>query len=148
VIIRVTDLTKTYVMGDVSVRALAGFSFEVRRGELVSIVGTSGSGKSTLMKLLGCLDQPTGGTYWLDGVETSTLSDDQLADVRNRKIGFIFQRLNRERGLTVIFVTHEPDIARHTRRVLHIRDGRISQDEPIPPEEQLIARPVHEAPAA
>jgi putative ABC transport system ATP-binding protein len=191
--------------------------------------------------VLGCLDQPTAGTYWLDGVETSRLADDELAAVRNRKIGFvfqqfnllartsaleqvelpllyagvrdraararaaleavglggrthhkptelsggqqqrvaiaralvnapaliladeptgaldtrtseeimaIFQRLNREQGITVIFVTHEPDIARHTRRVLHIRDGQISEDEAIPRERQLIARPVYEAQAA
>jgi putative ABC transport system ATP-binding protein len=238
VIIRVENLTKTYVMGDVTVRALAGVSFEVRRGDLVAIMGPSGSGKSTLMNIVGCLDQPTGGAYWLDGVETSRLTDDALAAVRNKKIGFvfqqfnllartsaleqvelpllyagvrdrkaraaaalgavglgdrlhhkptelsggqqqrvaiaralvndpaiiladeptgaldtrtseeimaIFQRLNRERGITVIFVTHEQDIARHTRRVLHIRDGQISEDEAIPPEQQLTARAVHEA---
>ena len=240
-IMKVEGLTKTYTMGDVSVHALDGVSFEVRRGEFMAIMGPSGSGKSTLMNVLGCLDQPTAGTYWLDGVETSRLSDDALAAVRNRKIGFvfqqfnllartsaleqvelpllyagvrnrsekaraaleavglggrthhkptelsggqqqrvaiaralvnapaiiladeptgaldtrtseeimaIFQRLNRDQGITVIFVTHEPDIARHTRRILHIRDGRISQDEPVPPAEQLIARPVHESQAA
>jgi putative ABC transport system ATP-binding protein len=238
VIIRVEGLTKIYTMGDVTVRALDGVSFEVRRGELMSIMGPSGSGKSTLMNVLGCLDQPTAGTYWLDGVETSKLSDDELATVRNKKIGFvfqqfnllartsaleqvelpllyagvpdrkakaraaleavglggrthhrptelsggqqqrvaiarslvndpaliladeptgaldtrtseeimaIFQRFNREQGMTVIFVTHEPDIARHTRRILHIRDGRISQDEIVPADQQLIARPIHEA---
>ncbi|HEX2324976.1 MAG TPA: ABC transporter ATP-binding protein, partial [Chloroflexota bacterium] len=81
-------------MGDVTVRALAGVSFEIARGELVAIMGPSGSGKSTLMNVLGCLDQPSEGAYWLDGTETSRLSDDQLAAVRNRKIGFVFQQFN------------------------------------------------------
>ncbi|HEU5314839.1 MAG TPA: ABC transporter ATP-binding protein [Chloroflexota bacterium] len=228
-------------MGDVEVRALRGASFEVRRGELMAIMGPSGSGKSTLMNILGCLDQPTSGTYWLDGVETSQLSDDELAAVRNKKIGFvfqqfnllartsavqqvelpllyagvknrreramealasvgladrshhrptelsvgqqqrvaiaralvndpaiiladeptgaldtrtseeimaIFQRLNREQGLTVIFVTHEQDIAQHTRRVLQIRDGQISSDAPVPEDEFRVARSVHEAAVA
>jgi putative ABC transport system ATP-binding protein len=223
-IIQVRGLTKVYAMGDQEVHALKGVSFDVMRGETVAIMGPSGSGKSTLMNVLGCLDQPTRGTYVLDGVETSRLSDDELALVRNRKIGFvfqsfnllprmsaleqvelplvysgakdrraramtalesvglpdrihhrptelsggqqqrvaiaraivsdpamiladeptgaldtrtseeimaIFQRLNAERGITVIFVTHEAEIAAHTRRIVHIRDGLIGADERV-----------------
>jgi putative ABC transport system ATP-binding protein len=240
-IIRVEGLTKTYTMGDVEVRALRGATFDIKRGELMSIMGPSGSGKSTLMNILGCLDQPTSGTYWLDGVETSELTDDELATVRNRKIGFvfqqfnllarttalkqvelpllyagakdrreramaalesvgladrhhhrptelsggqqqrvaiaralvsdpaiiladeptgaldtrtseeimaIFQRLNAEKGLTVIFVTHEPDIAHHTRRMIHIRDGQIESDTLLGDDLFRVARPVHDAQAA
>lgn len=223
-VIRIRDLTKVYHLGDHQVHALRGVSFDVVKGELVAIMGPSGSGKSTLMNILGCLDQPTAGQYELDGIETSDLGDNELADIRNRKIGFvfqsfnllpripaveqvelplmyqnttnrrkralaaldavglasraghkpselsggqqqriaiaralvtepaiiladeptgnldtrtsedimaIFQKFNRERGMTIIFVTHEPDIARHTRRILTIRDGRIHSDEPV-----------------
>ena len=93
-IIRVDGLTKTYVMGDVEVRALRGVSFEVRRGELMSIMGPSGSGKSTLMNILGCLDRPSSGSYLFDGQDVSHLSPDERAALRNRKIGFVFQSFN------------------------------------------------------
>jgi len=236
VVIRADGLSKTYQMGDVTVRALNGATFEVRTGEMMSIMGPSGSGKSTLMNILGCLDQPTTGTYWLDGTETSQLDDDELASIRNKKIGFvfqqfnllartsaleqvelpllyagvsqrrkraltaldrvgladrshhrptelsggqqqrvaiaralvgepaiiladeptgaldsrtseevmaIFQQLNRE-GITVVFVTHERDIAEHTRRIIRLTDGRIASDLSIPVDEQRIARTIHE----
>jgi putative ABC transport system ATP-binding protein len=236
VVIRADGLCKAYQMGDVTVRALNGATFEVRTGEMMSIMGPSGSGKSTLMNILGCLDQPTSGTYWLDGTETSQLDDDELASIRNKKIGFvfqqfnllartsaveqvelpllyagvsqrrkralaaldrvgladrshhrptelsggqqqrvaiaralvgepaiiladeptgaldsrtseevmaIFQQLNRE-GITVVFVTHERDIAEHTRRIIRLTDGRIASDLSISVEEQRTARTIHE----
>jgi putative ABC transport system ATP-binding protein len=223
-VISITDVVKTYTMGTVEVQALRGVSLFVDQGELVSIMGPSGSGKSTLMNILGCLDQPTSGSYRLEGVEVSQMTENELAEVRNRRIGFvfqsfnllprlsaveqvelpliyagehnrrqraldalelvgladrahhkpselsggqqqrvaiaralinrpaiiladeptgnldtrsseeimaIFQMLNSEHSITVIFVTHEPDIAEHTRRVVHLRDGHITSDEPV-----------------
>jgi putative ABC transport system ATP-binding protein len=221
-LIEINNLFKTYKMGDVEVHALNGVSLTIDEGELTAIMGPSGSGKSTLMNILGCLDQPTSGTYALDGVDVGKLNDNQLADIRNQKIGFVFQqymllqrrsaianvelptlygngrdrraraeaalravgmgermhhkpnelsggqqqrvaiaralvsnpriiladeptgaldtktgeeimniftRLNAEQGITVILVTHEPDIAAYARRVIHVRDGNIGEDE-------------------
>ncbi|BCX05123.1 MAG: macrolide ABC transporter ATP-binding protein [Candidatus Roseilinea sp.] len=233
-VIDVQGITKIYKMGEVEVPALRGVDLKIYPGELVAIMGPSGSGKSTLMNILGCLDQPTTGSYKLDGVDVEKLNDNQLAEIRNRKIGFvfqsfnllrrtsaidnveqpliyagvrpkerreraraalesvglgnrlnhhpnelsggqqqrvaiaralvtnpaiiladeptgnldsksgaeimcIFQRLNMERGNTVIFVTHDPRIAAHTRRIIRISDGRIVGDEPV--EDQVIACP-------
>ncbi|MBI2401645.1 MAG: ATP-binding cassette domain-containing protein, partial [Gemmatimonadetes bacterium] len=89
IIILTHKLARDYELGAEVVRALRGVDLQICRNEFTAIMGPSGSGKSTLMNLLGCLDQPTAGTYWLDGIETSNLSDEQLAAVRNRKIGFV-----------------------------------------------------------
>ncbi len=94
VVIRAVDLVKTYRMGEMEVHALNGASLEIQRGEVVAITGPSGSGKSTMMNILGCLDRPTAGEYYLDNDLVSTLNDDQLAVVRNRKVGFVFQSFN------------------------------------------------------
>jgi putative ABC transport system ATP-binding protein len=93
-VIRIRDLTREYRMGEETILALRGVSLDIHRNEYVAIMGPSGSGKSTMMNLLGCLDTPTAGEYWLNGVEVSGLSDDDLARVRNREIGFVFQTFN------------------------------------------------------
>jgi putative ABC transport system ATP-binding protein len=223
-LIEVEDLWKVYELGDVSVTALAGVTLTIDRGEFVAIMGSSGSGKSTFMNLLGCLDRPTRGRYRLDGIDVSTISSDDRAEIRNKKLGFVFQsfnliartsaienvelpmfysdvplaeqheraeralalvglserehhmpnqlsggqqqrvaiaralvndppliladeptgnldsrtsveilgvfqRLNREHGITVVLVTHEPDIATFARRVITFRDGQVLSDE-------------------
>ncbi|MDY0977518.1 ABC transporter ATP-binding protein [Massilia sp. CFBP9012] len=224
-LIDIRGVTKTYVSGSVETPVLHGVDMTVQRGDFVSIMGASGSGKSTLMNILGCLDQATGGTYLLDGVDTRLLSRPALADIRNRKIGFVFQsfnlikrmnlaenvalpliyggvsrgkaharalaelervglgnlagrtpnqlsggqqqrvaiaralatdppllladeptgnldtqtsddimnsfaQLNRERGITIVLVTHEPDIAACSRRLVRLKDGRVLYDGP------------------
>ncbi len=224
VVIDIQDITKVYKMGDIEVHALRGVSLRLYEGEFVSIMGPSGSGKSTLMNILGALDQPTSGSYYLDGVDVGKLSEQALAQIRNKKIGFvfqsfnllkrtsalrqvelpllygggsrrterakaaldsvglgrrldhmpselsggqqqrvaiaralvtepamiladeptgnldsrsgsevmeIFQSLNRERGITTIFVTHDPWIARHTNRVIMLRDGQVVADREV-----------------
>jgi putative ABC transport system ATP-binding protein len=223
VVISLDHIHKTYTMGDVEVHALRGISLEIKQGEFVAIMGASGSGKSTTMNIIGCLDRPTKGHYFLDGEDLSELSKDQRADIRNQKLGFvfqgfnllsrtsalenvelpmlyagvdsaerhrrslaalaavglagrernhpnqlsggqqqrvaiarslvndpaliladeptgnldsrtsvevmeIFQRLNRERGMTLILVTHEPDIADYADRVVVFKDGKIKSD--------------------
>jgi putative ABC transport system ATP-binding protein len=92
--IRIEDVWKSYQMGQFEVQALRGVSFSIHAGEFIAIMGPSGSGKSTLMNLIGCLDQPTRGEYWLAGTNVSTLNDNQLAEIRNRRIGFVFQQFN------------------------------------------------------
>lgn len=220
-VIEIENVKKIYQMGETEVAALRGVSLEIEQGEMVSIVGPSGSGKSTLMNIIGCLDQPTEGIYRLDGVDVHNMKDDDLATIRNKKIGFVFQsfnllprtsaldnvelpliyagapnrserarqaldrvglgerihhrpnelsggqqqrvaiaralasepaiiladeptgnldsksgdeimnifkKLNRDQGMTVILVTHDPDVAGAAARTIHVKDGAISHN--------------------
>src|SRR5579862_5909226 len=94
IVIRTFDIWKTYVMGDQEIHAVSGVDIEIKRGEYVAIMGPSGSGKSTLMNLIGCLDSPTKGLYYLNGRLVSDMTDDELARIRNKEIGFVFQTFN------------------------------------------------------
>ena len=223
IVIRTYDIWKTYIMGDQEIHAVSGVDIQIKRGEYVAIMGPSGSGKSTLMNLIGCLDTPTKGLYYLNGKLASDMEDDELAQIRNKEIGFVFQTFNllarasalhnvelpliyagmppkqrierareslravdleqrmdhkpnelsggqRQRvaiaralvnspsilladaptgaldtntgneimalferlylqGNTIVLVTHEPDIAAHANRIIHIRDGKVELDE-------------------
>ncbi len=225
-VILATGLERVFEIGQNQVRALRGVDLKIRRGEMVAIMGTSGSGKSTLMNILGCLDPPTSGTYRLDGVRVDELNKDELADVRNQKLGFVFQKFNllartsalenvelpllydrsgrqmeprqlataalervglgdrldhqpnelsggeqqrvaiaralvtepsllladeptgnldsrttlevctllqelNELGLTIVLVTHEPEVAQYAERIVELRDGQILRDQPV-----------------
>jgi putative ABC transport system ATP-binding protein len=239
-IIDITQITKTYHLGKIEVKALRGVDLKILKGEFISIMGPSGSGKSTLMNILGCLDTPDNGFYLLDNTDVSKLNDNQLADIRNKKIGFVFQTFNllsrsntvsnvelpliyskkgseksrkakiyeslkavgligwekhkpselsggqrqrvaiaralvndpaiiladeptgnldsvtgeeiiaifqdlNKQGITILLVTHELDIARHTKRIIYLRDGLISNEEiiecPINAAERLATMP-------
>jgi putative ABC transport system ATP-binding protein len=116
-IMKIVSLTKTYVVGEVEVKALKSIDLSIDEGEFVAIMGSSGSGKSTLMNLIGCLDKPTSGEYYLDGVNTSTLSKNDYAKIRNQKIGFVFQGFNLLSRTTALENVELP--------LMYDRDGRI-----------------------
>jgi putative ABC transport system ATP-binding protein len=119
-VVKLTDITKVYLAGDVPVPALRGVNLEIQEGQFLAIMGPSGSGKSTLLNILGCLDKPTSGTYDLDGVKVSALDEEQLAVIRNRKIGFVFQSFNLLRRLPAIEQVQLPLLYRkvpHRRRL-------------------------------
>ena len=125
-VVEVKDLVKTYQMGDIQVNALRGLSMSVKEGEVIAIMGPSGSGKSTLMNTLGCLDRPTSGTYILNSEDVMSMGDDQLADVRNRQVGFIFQSYNLLSRSTAIANVMLP--MRYRRNNGHVNPAEVAKE--------------------
>jgi putative ABC transport system ATP-binding protein len=125
-VIDTRELTRTYTLGDIAVHALKGIDFSVKSGEFVAIMGPSGSGKSTFMNLLGCLDQPTSGEYYLDGKPVSALTADEYADIRNQKIGFVFQGFNLLARTTAVENVELPLLYDRQRRIKDPRKAAIS----------------------
>jgi putative ABC transport system ATP-binding protein len=123
-VIKLIGVHKVYHTGEVDVHAVRGVSLEIQRGEFVAVMGASGSGKSTLMNVLGCLDRPTSGAYLLDGIDASQLSRDQLADIRNKKIGFVFQGFNLLSRTSALENVQLPMLYEHKRSHHHEIDER------------------------
>jgi len=137
--IKIANLTKVYHMGDVEVHALRGVDLEVKRGEMVAIMGPSGSGKSTMMNIIGCLDRPTSGTYTLDGEVVATMTDDQLAGVRNRKVGFVFQSFNLLSRQSALFNVELP--LRYAGQVENRRQRAVEALKAVGLEDRMTHRP-------
>lgn len=126
-VIKLEEVHKTYHTGEVDVHAVRGVSLEISPGEFVAIMGSSGSGKSTLMNMIGCLDRPTGGHYWLDSIDIATLDRDALADIRNEKIGFVFQGFNLLSRTSALENVEMPMLYNHQRIHTHEQNERAMQ---------------------